>query len=347
MKQNCRSATARRAAQAALSALCLGLELCACTNGAAGIAAAAPATAEFRLPEWQEDIPVWIAPSAENDAEGRAQPAQEADASVRAALVQWNIEAVCGKNRREFRALPTDAAVRLEVGRNEACAVLARPVVRIEYAEPPAEPADGGGAHAALPELLFFRPCGAVYPFQTELSWQDGFAASCLSDFYAYALRSGVPEDAAVRHASCFNWTKFSSSLALKGAAAEAFYNPWQLDRNAILAAIAARSFSVTLLAQKKSCAVASEQLAGSARFVAVSSYIPQNEAAWKSGTFTLKESVPEEFLLLPRGGISGPAEGGCGAQEAMLLAAEMPSAAKAQQITLALKSIPIYTEAQ
>ena len=98
------------------------------------------------------------------------------------------------------------------VSKNATCVILAYPVY--------------GGARAA-------HPLGQLYPMDTALSAEHGFAASIACTLYL----SATDEPAALQdYVARFNWPRFIECAAT-------FDDPWQLDTERILQKIASGTF--------------------------------------------------------------------------------------------------------
>ena len=130
---------------------------------------------------------------------------------------------VDGRDGREQRlpAAPPGATLALPVGRYAASVIVARPLVT--------GPATDGAA-----ETVALRPAGAVVPVSDarsgalEVTWERGLLASLVLDLW----RGGA------------NPWLLNLELLDREITARAAGNPWQLDREAILAALAADAMS-------------------------------------------------------------------------------------------------------
>lgn len=318
-------------------AFCAGLA--AMTAGAVFFSCAVPfsdtETAEFSLPKW---------------------PPQDSCGALYPELLYWEVTMICGSDRRTATAQPGRRSVSFAMPRNAPGAVTARPVTRISGEE--TEP---------LPSQIF-EPCGAVYPYRTDLTWLHGFSAAVLAQFYRRNEAAGTPASDAVSYAARFNWEGFLSAAEQKSAEAEAaasaqdgepdtlFYNPWNLDDGQILEKISAKNFRVSYLAQKSCISVSAEEILpdaaaglpdsgaaescgdagadagtlGGGAGALLSSYVPQNASAGGTGFFSLRKERIHRFLYVTESGSQKFA---------------VVSVAKNGDLSIAITPVPIYTE--
>ena len=87
------------------------------------------------------------------------------------------------------------------------------------------------------------QPYGAIYPFCTALSEQDGFAASVLCSLFNPADGNTSPE--VMDNIVHFNWPKFMELCA-------SYEDPWLIDEGRIMAAIRKGQFKKTDIKLKK-----------------------------------------------------------------------------------------------
>lgn len=83
----------------------------------------------------------------------------------------------------------------------------------------------------------FEQPCGAIYPYSTSLSFQNGFAAEVLFTLCASSSSSAQGTSA---YLSKFNWQRFMEECAAFGE------NSWHLDKERIMQKISSGTFKKT-----------------------------------------------------------------------------------------------------
>lgn len=141
---------------------------------------------------------------------------------------------VDGRDGRAQRlpAAPPGATLALPVGRYPATVIVARPLVTGRAAEEATETVAGAGSGRLL------RPAGAVVPVSAarsgalEVTWERGLLASLVLDLW----RGGASP-------WLLNLERLDREIAARAAG-----DPWQLDRQAILAALAADAMSSAAL---------------------------------------------------------------------------------------------------
>lgn len=135
----------------------------------------------------------------------------------------------------------------------------------------------------------FFKCAGAVYPWecsgvdgQIQLSWTSGYVAYLMRSLIKAAEASGYRGPYVSQYIGSFNWLKLIQVLEQKqqeALEAEDFYNPWHLDTQQVLEAIAYENFTAVKL---KMSGVFSMEL----EFPVYSSYVPENEFCGPAGFF-------------------------------------------------------------
>ena len=178
-------------------------------------------------------------------------------------LAYWEIR--CAGSAQAGRVMHLEAGaktVTLEAASYRPLAVSAQPISR------------HGKTDAA-----FFKPAGCIYPQESVLSWESGFAAFICARLYSQGEKTeadGDAESAEKKNASAknranetingaylatFNWKKLCDALAEKSADTERPYDPWKTDTEAVCTAIAEHSFGASLLSMKKTAIIAVSEL--------------------------------------------------------------------------------------
>ena len=109
---------------------------------------------------------------------------------------------------------------------------------------------------------------------QIQLSWTSGYVAYLMRSLIKAAEASGYRGPYVSQYIGSFNWLKLIQVLEQKqqeALEAEDFYNPWHLDTQQVLEAIAYENFTAVKL---KMSGVFSMEL----EFPVYSSYVPENE---------------------------------------------------------------------
>ncbi|MCQ2591472.1 MAG: hypothetical protein MJ188_01700 [Treponema sp.] len=194
-------------------------------------------------------------------------------------LVKWQVS-VLGQNLnksfeivKNFQKEDAVESFELKVSKNQPVSITIQPITR-----------SFGGA-----DLNFFKPAGAIYPYDLEpqnavhplfnnnrnkclkLSWEQGFGALVMQQLYfSSAQEVFLNEDGTIwEYISYFNWKKLQqlvlekidqsketffpqdSESPIQDFSKLAFYNPWQIDFQTILEAIAYRKITAGTLSVK------------------------------------------------------------------------------------------------
>lgn len=217
-----------------------------------------------RPPEYQLELPAW---PPENNPSWPS-------------LDCWLVEETASEGT-STRIIPSQSHHTLiQLNRQEPVAVLVYPITE---------------------ELSFFKPAGCILPYNTELSWEQGFSADTLKKLYGACSENST--SATRDFASRFNWSKFSLALDDYQLTQE-LYNPWLLDQYAIIKSILKEEFSKTSLSQKK-CSVSVLP------YPLFCDYVPQNTEG-TGQSFALKETVLSKFITCqsPRNLITATVDG-------------------------------------
>jgi len=94
-------------------------------------------------------------------------------------------------------------------------------------------------------EINFFYPAGGIYPFTSELTWLNGFAAEIL---YSILIKDSISFEKSSYFSSKFNWNKFLQILKEKELDAKEknlYFSPWLFDKQKILSDISKKEFKI------------------------------------------------------------------------------------------------------
>ena len=170
---------------------------------------------------------------------------------------------------------------------------------------------------APLSQNNFFKPAGTIYPYSQKLSWSGG---------YAVQLFRLLQKAADLDITASFNWEKLMENLEQKEADSleqdsSPFYNPWLLDSQEALEAIAYHNFTANKIKLSNSLSIPLD-------FKVYSSYVPENELSLqqKGSCVSVRMGQPEIFAL-------------CDSCYLII------SATSAKNISLDLVSMPIFKE--
>ena len=151
------------------------------------------------------------------------------DAATISEIAGWDVVCTQPSGSRRISVAPNAGSCTVSVTQDVPAGILAYPVI-----------ADGTSHFPVY-------PAGCIYPYGRSCTIPDGFAADILSSLYAGASSSSDSE----YFAQIFNWPRFMDAVRRNKTEAEAAgtqYNPWLLDKSAVLTAIANRTFSVRKL---------------------------------------------------------------------------------------------------
>lgn len=148
----------------------------------------------------------------------------------------WHIW-VCSKNGiTDFRS--RNKSERLKLNKNEIGSVLAYPVCLNSEGE----------------ELEFFKPAGALF-YETNdnsllLDWYGGLRAWFLKEILEKEMKTGCENETWVRAVESFNWNKLKQvqEKMIFEQDWDYIHNPWKMNLEAVLQAIACGSFKANLL---------------------------------------------------------------------------------------------------
>jgi hypothetical protein len=215
----------------------------------------------------------------------------------------WVIEYSSEQGTEKIRAGRNTASITLSLPENIPAAVQAWPVTR----------------HNGK-DVLFFHPAGTVYPYSLTLSWEDGFAADILSSLYKVTAN----RHEAGSFCSCFNWERLMSALRVRVTAyteTTGYYDPWLLNKDGILSAIAGRSFSVYKLKNQETTAVSLQEYTETV----LAPFIPANTFISGNNNITLLKKGQNIFLY--------------GREKIAVI-----SLTATGKISLAIRDLPLYT---
>lgn len=139
--------------------------------------------------------------------------------------------------------------------------------------------------------VAYFYPAGFVYPYgecagsdknKVILTWNDGFTAEVMNQMFTVSKNSGYLGEEVNEFIASFNWKRLMLTVQNKETEDE-MYNPWLLERNEILNAIAYRNFKATDLNLKKS--IVKEYFLEGEFFLR---YVPVNSVYFETGKIYL-----------------------------------------------------------
>lgn len=155
-------------------------------------------------------------------------------------LAGWRICIVINGIEQNITANESSRTVNLSLPRNKATPVLCYPITR-------------NPENATNEGTEFFHPAGCVHPYSTNPTWNDGFTAQVLSSLLKTKGNADIHEKE--RFCSLFNWERLSSLVKQKESESISngdSFNPWQLDMDSTLKAIASGKFAKHNVKQKK-----------------------------------------------------------------------------------------------
>ena len=116
----------------------------------------------------------------------------------------WRVEVRRAGKVECFEIPPSQKTFSVRVKKNDLVSLLAYPVCAVSCE-------DNRTATSLVYD--FFYPAGTIFPWETELSWLQGWSSSVLADFYSHSRLSGNDCKTAQKYASRFNFHKFMKSL--------------------------------------------------------------------------------------------------------------------------------------
>ncbi|HBB14404.1 MAG TPA: hypothetical protein DCZ76_09025 [Treponema sp.] len=132
----------------------------------------------------------------------------------------WNMAYSDGINCGKMQMIPSGSTIKTQVCKNRVASFFAEPVF----------PCAPNRENKGIP-----RPTGAIFPLNTELSFQNGFAASVLYSLYMGSSCGNATD--VQEFLTRFNWQKFEQTCLEKSA------DPWLLDKERIMKAISSGKF--------------------------------------------------------------------------------------------------------
>ena len=150
-----------------------------------------------------------------------------------------------------------------------------------------------------LTQNRFFKPAGTIYPYSRKITWSGGYAA------HLYKI---IPQS------TNFNWERLLEALENSDPS----YNPWLLDSQQLLQAIAWHNFNANKLKLSNVLIIPLD-------FDVFCSYVPENQAFRRNKSLSVIKGKPQLFALENFGLII--------------------SASSAKNISLDFISMPIFKE--
>jgi len=161
--------------------------------------------------------------------------------------------------------------------------------------------------------VSFFKCAGAIYPQAYEyegiakgritLSWEKGFSAYLLQSLYSSGKERLYGEEELEDFISRFNWRKLEETIQdkmdkaiieLENQEDTVFYNPWLLELQPLLEALASQKLSAGSLTLKNSFAYKIKSLDNKELFL--SSFIPENRIIQAYNTLSLAKNKENIF---------------------------------------------------
>lgn len=141
----------------------------------------------------------------------------------------WSVYWYDGAAVQRQTVFPDSTGLELTVPKNKVCPIVFYPCTRLHD--------DSGGSAVRA----FFRPAAALYPVMPDTAWEQGPAGELL-------LRLLSAGNASVQtYCSRFNWLRLHEAIIKKTSEAQGTDcpDPWRIDTEQLLAAIAQEQFSV------------------------------------------------------------------------------------------------------
>jgi len=150
----------------------------------------------------------------------------------------------------------------------------------------------------------FFYPAGTIYPYEItteleqKLTWENGYVATLMQSIYKSPIETGITSEHIQNFQKSFNWKKCQDYIQKQiNSEGEKFYNPWQINTQALLENLCYASFSTTYLTPKNIYTV-SLDTAGLLQCKSVlSRYIPENQNIIENKVLTLQKNKMELFM--------------------------------------------------
>ena len=146
---------------------------------------------------------------------------------------EWNIRWVTSEGEVKERSLKNTVAAKITLPKNSVAAVIARPECKQTLKK----------VNVPLKDFLADKNCfAAIYPFSSTLDKSNSFAAAV---FMQVALCAADEKRQVQKFMNSFNWRRFCLECA-------AFENPWLLDKERIVKAIASGNFKKSDLKESR-----------------------------------------------------------------------------------------------
>lgn len=177
----------------------------------------------------------------------------------------WKIEIISAENTKEIILPKTESSFKVKFEKNIPSAVSCEPIFNLS------------GDLGQKFDFSFFYPAGTIYPYEKNLSWQNGFCSQIFKSFLILAKNENSSSDIK-EFLPYFNWQKFISAVEEKSLSEN--YNPFACDTEKIAKSILNKTFSKTYLSMKNFTTTSKENLfsLSETEFLSVySKFIPEN----------------------------------------------------------------------
>lgn len=230
----------------------------------------------------------------------------------------WKIEITSCSKTVTKKLNGAEGRFNLELEKNRPVSVTVTPVFKKSESE----------------EIEFIKPAGQIYPYgynngKLVLTWGGGYCSSVFKTLVTGAAEAGETAVYIQNYLSRFNWKRFLETIEEKinssvkdfldadDAASAVFYNPWLLNEQSVLEAIAYDSFNANKLRL-------SEVFSVDLELSCFSSFVPENEIIMEQKRVSVRKNEVNFFSLSQSYGI-------------------IVSGASAKNISIQCISMPIY----
>lgn len=153
-------------------------------------------------------------------------------------LSRWFVKTSCADSKSSFYLSPSTATISFSIKKNEPFCATFLPITKLPL--------------SSNCELSYFYPAGIIYPYCKNISWSQGYLASCMEKIFSSKMETGVSDSHINSFISQFNWKKAQDLIDNKIDASyeqdEIFYNPWLLDTSRLLENLCYNNFKASLL---------------------------------------------------------------------------------------------------
>lgn len=199
-------------------------------------------------------------------------------------LSRWLVKTTSAGSKSSFYVLPTTATLTITVEKNAPFCATFHPLT-----------ITAAPCHKA--EVSYFHPAGLIYPYNKNITWSQGYLATCMETIFASKENTGTASSHINDFLSQFNWKKAQETIDKKiyttGSQDTIFYNPWLLDTSRFLENLCYNNFKTSFLNISGCYTYNLDFLFPNHEMEILSSFIPENSYLRTRSQISIKKDTP------------------------------------------------------